>query len=40
MLTRDEMIREYHARSSNLSTLILVYLAIVGTMAGTAMTML
>ena len=36
MLTRDQLIREYRARSGSLPALLLVYLAIVGTMAGTA----
>lgn len=40
MMTRDDLIREYNSRSGNLSTLLVVYLAIVGTMAGTALTML
>ncbi|WP_274384718.1 hypothetical protein [Oricola indica] len=37
MLTRDDLIREYRNRSGSLPALAIVYLAIVGTMAGTAM---
>ncbi|GAB5505849.1 MAG: hypothetical protein Rhirs2KO_10120 [Rhizobiaceae bacterium] len=37
MLTRDTLIREARARGGNLPALILVYAAIVGTMAGTAL---
>lgn len=40
MLTRDDMIREYKNRSGNLPALLLVYAAIVGTMAGTAFAIL
>jgi len=36
MLTRDDLIREYRARSGNLPALLIVYLALVGAMAGTA----
>ena len=37
MLTRDDLIREYRSRSGSLSTFVVVYLAIVATMAATAM---
>ena len=37
MLTRDDLIREYKGRGGNLPALIIVYAAIVGTMAGTAL---
>lgn len=36
MLTRDDLIREMRGRSGNLSTLVIVYLAIIGTMVSTA----
>ena len=37
MLTRDQLIREARARGGNLPTLLLVYLALIVTMAGTAL---
>ena len=37
MLTRDDLIREARNRAGNLPTLLLVYLAIVATMAGSAL---
>lgn len=37
MLTREQLVREYRARSGNLTTLLLVYVVIVGTMISTAM---
>ncbi len=37
MLTRDDLIREAKARGGNLPTLLVVYAAIVVTMAGTAL---
>ena len=37
MMTRDDLIREVRSRGGNLPTLLVVYLAIVATMAGTAM---
>ncbi len=36
MLTRDTLIREARARGGSLPALVIVYMAIVGTMAGTA----
>lgn len=36
MLTRDDLIREYRARSGSFSTLAIVYALIVGTLALTA----
>lgn len=40
MLTRDDLIREYRARGGNLPALLVMYLAIVTTMVGTAAAML
>ncbi|MEM0948064.1 MAG: hypothetical protein AAGK37_11700 [Pseudomonadota bacterium] len=37
MLTRDDLIREARSRGGNLPVLLVVYVAIVATMAGTAM---
>ena len=37
MLTRDDLIREYRARSAGWPALVVVYLAIVGAMVGTAL---
>jgi|GEM_PF-2860239 len=36
MLRRDDLIREMRGRSGNLSTFVIVYLAIIGTMVSTA----
>ena len=36
MLTRDQLLRELQSRGGNLSTLVLVYLLIVGAMLGSA----
>ena len=36
MLTRDDLIREYRARSATFPALALVYLVLIGTMALTA----
>ena len=40
MLTRDDLIREYRAHSGTLSALLIVYLAIVAIMVGTALAIL
>ena len=40
MLTRDDLIREYRSRSGSLPALVVVYAAIVFTMAGTALSIL
>lgn len=40
MLKRDDLIRDARVRGGNLTTLVLVYLAIVTTMAGTALAIL
>ena len=37
MLTRDELVREYRARRGTLPALLIVYLIIIATMAGTAL---
>ncbi|MGI9493774.1 MAG: hypothetical protein ACR2QF_15365 [Geminicoccaceae bacterium] len=37
MLTRDKLIREYRARSGTFSSLLIVYAAILATMAMTAL---
>lgn len=37
MLSRDDLIRESRMRGGNLPTLVLVYLAIVAAMAGSAL---
>ena len=37
MLTRDKLIREYRARSGTLASLLVVYAAILATMAVTAL---
>lgn len=37
MMTRDRMIREYNARTGSFPALALVYVAIIATMAGTAL---
>ncbi|MEQ8481454.1 MAG: hypothetical protein RIC18_12420 [Hoeflea sp.] len=39
MITRDDLIREYNARGGNLPTLVVVYITIVATMVGTALSM-
>lgn len=36
MLTRDNLIREYRARRGTLPALLIVYLILLATMAGTA----
>jgi len=36
MITRDNLIREYHARRGSFSALLLVYLVLLGTLAATA----
>lgn len=36
MITRDNLIREYHARRGTLSALILVYMLLLGTLIVTA----
>ena len=40
MLTRDDLAREARARGGNLPAFVVVYLAIVATMAATAMAIL
>ena len=37
MLTRDDLIREARTRGGNLPAFLVLYLAVIATMAGTAM---
>ena len=37
MLTRDDLIREHRARRGTLPALLVVYLILIATMAGTAL---